>query len=108
MDPSKSANAVKRVMKSTVEKAAQKALEAVGEIVPPDAPGAPASAPPALEEPTRPRGPLPPKPDQSAPERRTVHRLEPLKPRPRRRWILFGPYGGRPEPPAEGDREEER
>ena len=72
MDPSKSANAVKRVMKSTVEKAAQKALEAVGEIVPPDAPGAPASAPPALEEPTRPRGPLPPKPDQSAPDRRTA------------------------------------
>ena len=59
-------------MKSTVEKAAQKALEAVGEIVPPDAPGAPASAPPALEEPTRPRGPLPPKPDQSAPDRRTA------------------------------------
>jgi catalase len=72
MDPSKSANAVKRVMKSTVEKAAQKALEAVGEIVPPDAPGAPASEPPALEEPTRPRGPLPPKPDQSAPDRRTA------------------------------------
>ena len=68
MDPSKSANAVKRVMKSTVEKAAQKALEAVGEIVPPDAPGAPASAPPALEEPTEPREPLPPKPDQGAPD----------------------------------------
>ena len=41
-------------------------------------------------------------------ERRTVHRLEPLQPRPRRRWILFGPYDRQPEPPAEGDREEER
>jgi hypothetical protein len=36
------------------------------------------------------------------------HRLEPLQPRPRRRWILFGPYERRSEPPAEGDREEER
>ena len=35
-----------------------------------------------------------------------AHRLEPLKPRPRRRWILFGPYQRRPEPSAEGDREE--
>ena len=30
-------------------------------------------------------------------ERRTVHRLEPLQPRPRRRWILFGPYPRREE-----------
>ena len=35
------------------------------------------------------------------------HRLEPLQPRPRRRWILFGRHDRRPEPPAEGDREEE-
>jgi catalase len=72
MDPSKPTNAVKRVMKSTVEKAAQKAVEAVGEIVPPDMPGAPAPVPPTLEEPTKPRDPLPPKPDQAAPDRRTA------------------------------------
>jgi hypothetical protein len=43
-----------------------------------------------------------------AEEKRVKHRLEPLQPRPRRRWILFGPYERRSEPPAEGDREEER
>ncbi len=72
MDPSTSAKAVKRAMKSSVEKAAQAALAAVADLVPPDAPGAPASEPPALEEPTTPRGPLPPKPDQAAPQRRTA------------------------------------
>jgi hypothetical protein len=40
-------------------------------------------------------------------ERRATHRLEPLQPRPRRRWIFFGPYE-RPEASAEGDREKER
>jgi hypothetical protein len=40
-------------------------------------------------------------------ERRTRHRLDPLQPRPRRRWIFFGPYE-RPEAPAESSREEER
>jgi len=44
----------------------------------------------------------------TAEERRLRHHLEPLQPRPRRRWILFGPHQRRPEPPAEGDREEER
>ena len=44
----------------------------------------------------------------TAEEKRMRHRLEPLQPRPRRRWILFGPYERRSEPPAEGDREEER
>ncbi|MCW2845048.1 MAG: catalase [Nocardioides sp.] len=72
MDPSTSAKAVKRVMKSTVEKATQKALEAVADLVPPPIPGVPAPEPPSLEEPTKPRGPLPPKPDQAAPERRTA------------------------------------
>jgi hypothetical protein len=43
----------------------------------------------------------------TAEEKRLRHRLEPLQPRPRRRWILFGPHV-RPEAPAEGDREEER
>jgi len=31
-------------------------------------------------------------------ERRVQHRLEPLKRRPRRKWILFGPYERRDEP----------
>jgi hypothetical protein len=43
----------------------------------------------------------------TADEKRLRHRLEPLQPRPRRRWILFGPYV-QPGAPAEGDREEER
>jgi hypothetical protein len=37
-------------------------------------------------------------------EARVPHRLEPLRPRPRRRWILFGPHERRPE----ADREEGR
>ena len=40
----------------------------------------------------------------TAEERRVEHRLEPLKPRPRRRWLLFGPYPRREEP-AEDDNE---
>ena len=44
----------------------------------------------------------------TAEDKRMRHRLEPLQPRPRRRWIFFGPHERRPEPPAEGDREEER
>ena len=43
----------------------------------------------------------------TADEKRLRHRLEPLQPRPRRRWVLFGPHV-RPEAPAEGDREEEQ
>ena len=39
--------------------------------------------------------------------RRIGHLLDPLQPRPRRRWILFGPYDRR-EAPAEDDREEEQ
>jgi len=35
------------------------------------------------------------------------HRLDPLRPRPRRRWIFFGPYERPPEAQAEGDREKE-
>jgi len=40
----------------------------------------------------------------AAEERRIAHTLEPLKPRPRRRWLFFGPRGGREEP-AEDDNE---
>ena len=87
----------------------------VVEAVPPPPP-----APPVEEETiVAPRAGEAPPPEPEAPaeetptkfgagERRTVHRLEPLQPQPRRRWILFGPHQRRPEPPAEGDREEER
>ena len=85
------------------------AAEAPSEEVPPD------EAPPAEPPPADPETPAEPETHaETAPtkfgaaERRTVHRLEPLQPRPRRRWILFGPHGRRPEPPAEGDREEEQ
>jgi hypothetical protein len=37
-------------------------------------------------------------------ETRVVHRLEPLQPRPKRRWIFFGPYVRRDEQ-AEDDTE---
>jgi hypothetical protein len=40
----------------------------------------------------------------TAEERRVAHRLEPLQPRPRRRWILFGRYERRGES-AEDDNE---
>ncbi len=42
--------------------------------------------------------------DAAAEERRVEHRLEPLKPRPRRKWIFFGPYVRR-DKPAEDDNE---
>src|SRR5512133_206585 len=40
-------------------------------------------------------------------EDRKRHRLDPLQPRPRRRWILFGPYE-RSETAAEDEREEDQ
>ncbi|MCI4064485.1 catalase [Micromonospora sp. R77] len=59
MDASKPA----RVVKDVVEK--------VADVLSPDVPGAPGSAPPPLAEPTTPHDPLPPKPEQGAPETRT-------------------------------------
>lgn len=53
-----------KVVKAAVEKAVDK----VTEMVNPPIPGAPNSEPPSLEEPTEPRGPLPPKDDQTGPE----------------------------------------
>jgi hypothetical protein len=76
----------------------------------------PASEPPPAEpeQPSAEPEPPPAKPEprseeattafQAPSERRVAHRLEPLQPQPRRRWILFGPY----ERPAEGDSEEEQ
>ncbi len=51
-----------------VKAALQKAVEKVAEMVNPPIPGAPSSEPPSLAEPTEPRAPLPPKPDQAGPE----------------------------------------
>jgi catalase len=45
--------------------------DAVADLTAPAVPGSPGSAPPALEEPTTPREPLPPKQDQATPETRT-------------------------------------
>jgi hypothetical protein len=88
-------------------------------VTPPAAEAPPAEAPPekASPEEASPEEAPPAEPEaraEAAPtkfgaaERRTVHRLEPLQPRPGRRWILFGRRDRQPEPPAEGDREEEQ
>jgi hypothetical protein len=84
-------------------------------VAPSAAEAPPEEAPPAEAPPAEPETPAELEtPAEAAPtkvgaaERRTAHRLEPLQPRPRRRWILFGPHDRPPEPPAEGDREEER
>ncbi|SMC81877.1 catalase [Lentzea albidocapillata] len=51
-----------------VKAALEKAVDKVTELVNPPIPGTPGSEPPSLDEPTEPRGPLPPKPDQTGPE----------------------------------------
>ncbi|SBT37418.1 catalase [Micromonospora auratinigra] len=56
-----------RAVKAAVETAAEK----VTDVLTPEVPGAPGSAPPSIEEPTTPRDPLPPKKEQGAPETRT-------------------------------------
>ena len=102
-------------------------VEEEHEVAPPPPPPAPPPAQPAAEEETvvappatepqqaeaGPQSEAETSPEaaptgfQAAPERRVGHRLEPLQPRPRRRWVFFGPHERRPEAPAEGDREEE-
>ena len=70
----------------------------------PEEPKAEGAPDPAAEE------PVPAEPGEkatafaTADERRIEYRLEPLKPRPRRKWILFGPYQ-RGNEPAEDDNE---
>jgi catalase len=63
MDPSKPAEAVKQAVGAAAEKAA--------DLLTPDVPGAPGSAPAPLEEPTSSQEPLPPKQEQGAPDTRT-------------------------------------
>jgi hypothetical protein len=83
----------------------------VEERVPP--PPAPSAPPPQPEEQTmvepQPEPPTPsaePEEPKFVEERRAPHRLEPLQPRPRRRWGLFGPRV-RPEGEESESREEE-
>ncbi|MFB9235786.1 catalase [Plantactinospora siamensis] len=63
MESNKPAQAAKAVVEAAAEK--------ISDVVTPDVPGAPGSAPPPLEEPTKPHDPLPPKKEQGAPETRT-------------------------------------
>jgi len=65
---------------------------------------APAEKPPAPEEPGAPADDSAAIAYAAAEERRIAHHLEPLKPRPRRRWLFFGRYQ-RQEGPAEDDNE---
>src|SRR6201746_424088 len=65
-------DAARQAARKDVAAAAQKVEEKVGELLEPPIPGAPAAAPPSLEEPTEP-GTFPhPKPDQSGPEPHTA------------------------------------
>jgi len=93
---------------------AQVQEEVVEEAVPPPSPPpAPTPAPSAAEEETMIAPEAPPaEPEEPAafrtePVELARHRLEPLQPRPRRRWIIFGPRE-RLDEPAEDSREEER
>jgi hypothetical protein len=96
--------------------------QVVEDVPPPPPPPPPPSPPPAAEEETVVQAPEPEGKETiaqadervasarasfTAEEKRLRHRLEPLQPRPRRRWVFFGPHV-RPEAPAEGDREEEQ
>jgi type IV secretory pathway VirB10-like protein len=80
-------------------------------------PPAPEEPPEEQPEPEQEPEPEPPVGEEAAPdetegadafatgeERRVAHRLEPLQPRPRRRWFFFGPFKGRDEQ-AEDDNE---
>src|SRR3954452_8436690 len=72
MDAGKSAKAVRKAVKATVESAAATVAEGLAALEKPEMPGTPGSGTPAVAEPTKPRDPLPPKPDQAGPDRRTA------------------------------------
>src|SRR3954447_15301059 len=72
MDAGKSAKAVRKAVKATVESAAATVAEGLAALEKPEVPGTPGSGTPAVAEPTKPRDPLPPKPDQAGPDRRTA------------------------------------
>ena len=72
-DAGKAVRVIRKAVKSTVAQAAEAALARVEDLAAPDKiPGAPAPQPPTVEEPTKPVDPLPPKPDQAGPDRRTA------------------------------------
>jgi len=63
MDPKKAAKTVKETVEATAEKAV--------DMLTPEVPGAPGSAPAPFDEPTTPHDPLPPKKEHGAPDTRT-------------------------------------
>ncbi|MGB0100046.1 MAG: catalase [Nocardioides sp.] len=65
------AQAIRKAVKATVEGAAARVSELIADRETPTVPGAPGSGTPTVEGPTKPRDPLPPKPDQAGPARRT-------------------------------------
>ncbi len=72
MVASKPAKAVKKAVKASVEGAAARVSELLSERETAPVPGTPGRGTPVVAEPTKPRDPLPPKPDQTGPERRTA------------------------------------
>jgi catalase len=66
MTPPKPSDVAKNV-KETVEDAVEKTVDKAQQLVEPVTPGVPSPETPSLEEPTEPRGPLDPKPDQGTP-----------------------------------------
>jgi catalase len=62
----------KQLAKDTFDKVVSSIAAAAREAAEPPIPGAPSPEPPSLEEPTEQREPLPPRPDQQAPEVRTA------------------------------------
>ena len=72
MDAGKPAKVVRKAVKATVEGVGARVAERLAELETPDLPGSPGSATPVVAEPTKPREPLPSKPDQAGPEPRTA------------------------------------
>jgi len=64
--------ALRKAVKSTVEGAAARVAETLAELGRPTVPGTPGWGTPKVQEPTKPIDPLPPKPDQAGPDRRTA------------------------------------
>jgi catalase len=60
-----------KAAKKAVKKAAKTVADKAADLLTPDIPGSPGSAPALLEEPTTPVPPLPPKADQGSPDTRT-------------------------------------
>jgi hypothetical protein len=78
--------------------------EVAEDIAPPPPPPPPPAEQETIVEPPEAEPPAEPEePKDFLGEREIRHRLEPLKPRPKRRWIIFGPYERR-----EDDHEEEQ